>query len=747
MNTPSSPPLEEIKGTVDRIRHRREHSDWAVITVELDGSRSGNSRVVTAVGELGWAYPGERIHIRGVWKWHSTFGKQFEARETRTEDPTSLEGIEKYLSHSKASGIGPTMARRLVDKFGPDVLDVIDNHPERLREVEGIGKKRAENIANTWQARKEDRKVELFLHSHAITRAYFPRIKKAYGDQVIARVTHNPYNLAVDIRGFGFKMADRVARTFKIIGDDPRRVRAGILYVLTESSSEGHLYLPLEELLERAAAYLNVGKDHISAGIETLHHEGHLIHEPVPEQPDTPGHLAVYHKKAWEAETGCAEHLRRLADASEPLLPARTAMIVDEVQGNLGFQLAPAQEDAIRGAFTHQLLVITGGPGTGKTTLVQAICQIATKLDWSLKLAAPTGRAARRMSEATGHEATTLHRLLEFSFQAGGFQKNTDEPLQCDLLVVDEASMIDIQLMKALVHAVPSSCRLVLVGDVDQLPSVGPGDILADLIRSRVIAVCRLDTVFRQSEQSAIVRNAHRINQGLSPENIAPKKGELLDFYVLKCADAEGIFDKTLKVVTERISQAFGFDPVRDVQVIAPMHKGPVGCRAFNEALQEALNDDDGPEATFGYRTFRRGDRVMQLRNNYDKEVFNGDVGYVFRVLTDHEGKVEGIDVEMDGRSVTYQQDELDDLTLAYAVTAHKSQGSEYPAVIIPLATSHYVMLERNLLYTAITRARKLVVLVTMDAALNRAVKNVSARARFTRLAARLGNPNLPRLA
>jgi exodeoxyribonuclease V alpha subunit len=715
----------KVAGTLVRVRHTTDDGMWSVADLETD-----DGTLITIVGALGVARVGQHIDVQGKWARHPVFGRQLKLTDIDARPPVTAEGMEKYLAESQAHGIGPVLAKRLVAHFGPAVLDIIENQPERLTEVEGIGKIRLARIVG---ARREHTGEEAafdelrqFLYSYGVSRAYHTRIQRKYGPDVVRIITSNPYALARDIHGIGFSLADRVAAKLGISGDDPRRVRAGIRHALDMAGSEGHLYLPVDELATRSTELLGaaVNEDLVRHQIDALCKEGRLVLESAPEA----GHAAVFSKRAHRAECGVAHELRRLLDTGlgDEVDPAA----MNKVEFGLGVTLAPQQRKAVLQAFAEAVLVITGGPGTGKTTLVNAICALGNELDYEIVLAAPTGRAAKRMTEATGHEAKTIHRLLEFSWKLGGFQRHREAPLEGDIVVIDESSMLDIYLMEAVLLAIPSGCIAVFVGDVEQLPSVGPGNVLSDLIKSGELPVVRLDTVFRQSQESGIVRNAHRINQGLLPEHTPPAGGPQ-DFYFVEAADAEDVLDKTIRVVTQRAPSAFGLDPVQDVQVLVPMKKGPVGTENLNVRLQALLNPPppgDQGEATL----FRPGDRVMQLYNDYDKEVFNGDVGIV------RSCSPRRMVVEMDGRNVEYERDDFDTLTLAYAITAHKSQGSEYPAVVIPLTTAHFVMLQRNLLYTAVTRGKRLVVLIGMKRAVQLAVRNVDPRLRHTRLAARL---------
>ncbi len=734
--------LESIKGTLKRVTYAKDDGTWSVaqLLMEEDGPFGVRTQNVTIVGNLFGSRVGESLRAWGTWKSHAKFGKQFEIQALEHDAPVTAEGIEKYLGSNLIQGIGKKLAKRLVDTFGVETLDVIENAPHRLREVDGIGKQRAESIAEAWKKQHAVRRVMVFLNSHGVSPAYAVRIYKAYGHDAVAIIQRDPYRLTRDVFGIGFKLADRVAEALGIVGSDPRRVEAGVLYALSEARTSGHLYLPFDELEKDAAEQLRVEKKFIASAVEQLTRLKRIVVETVSGEEGE--HVAVYPEAALRAEIKCAEELLRIRTGSDlnsrppTSEDAATKRALAQIEESLGIELASAQRHAVLQALDHFLVVITGGPGTGKTTITRAVVAMAKRERWSILLAAPTGRAARRMAEATGEGALTLHRTLEFSFQAGGFQRNADNPLDADLIIVDEASMIDIHLLKALVEAVPSGARLVLVGDIDQLPSVGPGDVLNDLIRSGEVPVARLDTVFRQAQESAIVRTAHDVNAGRIPR--PTPKGIETDLYIVPGQNDDDVLAKTLKIVTRRVATKFGFDPISDIQVIAPMHRGTVGCKTLNTELQQALNPGSGREYTRGSRIYRPGDRVMQIRNNYKKEVFNGDIGRVVDVLTDDVGDDIGLLVKLEDRVVEYEEDEVDELTLAYAITAHKSQGSEYPVVVIALVNGHYMLLQRNLLYTAITRARKLCIVVTMEQALYRAVRNIDARTRYTRLDARL---------
>jgi exodeoxyribonuclease V alpha subunit len=710
---------EELEGVVDSLLYSSEETGYAVVRV-----RSGG-RLVTAVGNLTAPIPGERVHLKGRWTNHPRFGLQFSVEEYRSQAPATVQGIERYLGSGLIPGIGEQLAHRIVGAFGEQTLEVLDRQPQRLKEVEGIGRKRIASIESAWRQQREIRKVMIFLQSHGTGPSLAAKIYKHYGDRSIAVVQDNPYRLALDMFGVGFLTADRIARAVGMAADSPSRARAGVLHTLEECSGEGHLYYPRGALIRRCGKLLEVDQEIIETAIEELGRRGKLIVEGQVEGKADP---AVYLPAFYQAETGIALLLSTLQSAPHTDRRIDPQKAISWVQEQMEIVLAEKQLQALRTALESKVMVITGGPGTGKTTIIRALLLILQRAGVHFLQAAPTGRAAKRMQEADGHEAKTIHRLLEYSPREGEFRRNQANPLGCHCLILDEVSMIDALLMYHLLKALPPSSSLVLVGDADQLPSVGPGRVLNDIIRSNRVPVVELDKIFRQAEASAIVVNAHRINDGLMP--LQHDEG---DFYFIRQEDPEEVVRLILKLCRDRIPARFGFDPVDGIQVLSPMHRGPAGVSNLNRVLQETLNPGSF-ELAHGERRFRSGDKVMQIRNNYDKEVFNGDIGRVERI--DAEARV--ITVRYEDRQVRYETTELDEIVLAYAVSVHKSQGSEFPAVIVPVLTQHYLLLQRNLLYTAVTRGKRLVVLIGTKKALAIAVKNTDTRERYTQLRARL---------
>ena len=618
-------------------------------------------------------------------------------------------------------GIGPVYASKLVQAFGAAVFDAIEQAPERLQEVAGIGPKRALRIRTGWAEQKVIREIMLFLHSHGVGTSRAVRIFKTYGADAVQVISENPYRLARDIRGIGFKSADQIAMRLGIEKTAMIRARAGISYALAEAMDEGHCGLPVDELHELAAALLEIPAEVVEAAIALELAEGAVVADTVEGRP------CVFLAGLYRAEQGIAERLLRLAGGRPPWPAIDPDRAIPWVEQKTGLILAASQREAVRLALRSKVLVITGGPGVGKTTLVNAILEILRARTQNIALAAPTGRAAKRMREATGLEAKTLHRLLEADPARGGFKRHEEHQLDCELLVVDEVSMVDVPLLHSLLKAVPPRAALILVGDVDQLPSVGPGQVLADIIASAAVPVVRLTEVFRQAAQSRIITNAHRINQGLMPE---PGHEPGSDFHLVRCQEPEDGVAKLLEIVARRIPARFGLDPIRDVQVLCPMNRGGLGARSLNLELQRLLNPPGEVRVErFGW-IFGPGDKVMQVVNDYDKEVFNGDLGLV-KAIDSEAGELV---VDFDGREVAYDFGELDELVLAYATTVHKAQGSEYPAVVIPVTTQHYPMLQRNLLYTAVTRGRQLVVLVAQPKAVAIAVKGRLERRRWSKL-------------
>ncbi len=688
----------------------------------LRASARGHRDIVTVVGHAATISAGEWITASGQWVNDRTHGQQFKARFLRTSTPTSADGIEKYLASGMIRGVGPVYAKKLVRTFAEKVFDVIETTPDRLREVDGIGPVRAASILAAWAEQKAVREIMIFLHGHGVSTARAVRIFKTYGSDAIQVMTENPYRLARDIRGVGFKTADAIAMKLGIEKTAVIRVRAGISYALTEAMDEGHCGLPMDQLIPLAERLLEVPPELIRTALELEREEGTVVADQAGET------LCVFLAGLHRAERTIAERLTRLANGTLPWPWIDPEKALPWAEKRIGLALAESQVAAIRLALTTKVLVMTGGPGVGKTTIVKAILAILAAKGTRLLLCAPTGRAAKRMTEATGFEAKTIHRLLEVDPKNGSFKRGDDNPLDCDLLVIDEASMVDVLLMQALMKAAPNKSALLIVGDIDQLPSVGPGQVLADIIASGAVPVVRLTEVFRQAAKSQIVITAHRINQGSMPDLNSP--GAESDFYFVRADDPGTAVARIIELVQTRIPKRFGFDPIRDIQVLCPMNRGGVGARSLNIELQKALNPaGDRKVERFGW-TFAPGDKVMQVENDYDKEVYNGDIGYIDGINSDDGELI----VRFDGRAVTYGFGELDTLVPAYAATIHKSQGSEYPAVIIPVLTQHYAMLQRNLLYTGVTRGKRLVVLVGQKKAIAIAVRNVSGRRRWSKL-------------
>ena len=702
---------------MERVTYHNPENGFCVLRVKARGQRD----LVAVVGHAAVINAGEFISATGWWITDREHGLQFKATHVTTTQPTTLEGIEKYLGSGMIRGIGAVYARALVRAFGEAVFDLIEQEPARLREVTGIGAKRAARIVAGWADQKAIREIMLFLHANGVGTSRAVRIFKTYGQEAIALITENPYRLARDIRGIGFRTADQVAFKLGIAKDAMIRVRAGLSFGLSEATGEGHCGLPQAELIRSTAELIAVEDGLIETALALELQDGELMADTVDGEP------CVFLAGLYRSEQVIAERLRVLSAGRPPWPVIDPARAIPWVEGRTGLTLAPSQGEALRLAVEAKVLVITGGPGVGKTTLVNSILKVLRAKGVEVALCAPTGRAAKRLTESTGLDARTIHRLLEADPRTGGFKRGEEHPLGCDLLVVDEASMVDVPLMRSLLKALPDRSALLLVGDVDQLPSVGPGQVLADVIASAAVPVIRLTEVFRQAAQSRIITNAHRINQGQMPELTAPKGS---DFFFVEAAEPEDAVRKLLSVVCGRIPARFGLDPVRDVQVLCPMNRGSLGARTLNIELQRALNPPGAVRVErFGW-TFCPGDKVMQVANDYERDVFNGDLGIIVGI--DPEESM--LTVSFEGREVAYGFGELDELVLAYATTIHKAQGSEYPVVVIPLTTQHYAMLARNLLYTGVTRGKRLVVLVGQRKALAMAVRNAGARRRWSKL-------------
>ncbi len=740
--------MDGLSGSVERITFYNPENGYTVLRLRPD-SRSGQGfrsksalnaeGLATIVGNLPELSPGEHVRLQGQWSNHPKHGPQFQVEVCEQTLPATLAGIEGYLGSGLIKGIGPQLAKRIVGRFKEDTFQVIEHSPGRLLDVPGIGTERAGKITTAWQVQKQVKEIMVFLHGHGISTNLAVKIYKAYGDASLQTVQNNPYQLERDIYGVGFKTADRIARALGLPSDHPSRIEAGLVYALNEMTDAGHTYAPQAQLAGRATELLEVSQDLIPPALERLAQDRRIRPESIAqvdakearssgqaisEPRASYGAPVIYLTPLYFGEKGVADRLKALAGAKPQAIAMDQVRLADD-------DLSAEQRSAIQSALTRPLSILTGGPGTGKTTCLKALITALEAQHKRYALASPTGRAAKRLSEATGRPAKTIHRLLEYS-PVEGFQHDEQNPLDLDFLIVDEASMLDLLLTNNLLKAVQPGTHVLFVGDVDQLPSVGAGDVLRDLIASAIAPVNRLTTIFRQAAGSNIVTNAHRINQG-KPPIFSSREG---DFFLFPAEEAEAAADWVVQVVTERIPQKFGLDAIRDVQVLSAIYRGAAGVYALNERLQQKINPPakDKPERLLFGTLFRLGDKVMQTQNNYDKDVYNGDIGFV-RALDMVE---QTLRVDFDGRAVTYDWMDADQLSLSYAVSVHKAQGSEFPAVVMPIVTAHYTMLQRNLLYTAITRARRLCVLCGSRRAIGMAVRNNQVAQRFTALAWRL---------
>lgn len=730
MPRPDLFPLEELEGVIERVTFHAEDTGYTVARLSVEGERD----LFTVVGAMGNPVPGESVRLYGRWTSHREYGRQFQVERYDTVRPATVAAIEKYLGSGLIKGIGPVRARKIVEKFGLQTLDILDTAPRKLLYVEGLGEKRVEQIRRAWAEQRSIREVMLFLQGHGVSATYAVKIFRQYGDDAIRTVETEPYRLAKDIWGIGFKTADKIARQMGFAHDSEPRLRAGLLYTLSEATDYGHLYLPEPVLLKQAGEILGVEADRLAPLLPAMEEAGEIMVERTEAQPPAPP--AVYHPVLYHTEIGLANRLRRLAQtpAAERVSEERLEAWLAYQTGAQKIELSEEQKRAVAMALTSRILVLTGGPGTGKTTVTNLICRAFEARKKRIVLASPTGRAAKRLSEVTGRPAQTIHRLLKFDPATRGFQHNEQNPLPCDVLIADEVSMLDATLALNLLKAAPEGAQVILVGDSDQLPSVGAGNVLGDLIASGAVPVCRLTQVFRQAAQSLIITNAHRINRGEFPLLPTPKERADRDCLFVEAEDSKAAAQMVVTLATRSLPR-MGFSPA-DIQTLSPMHRGEAGVGHLNERLQDALNPPrpNAPELLRGSRRFRVGDRVLQLVNNYDKQVFNGDVGTITKI----DPVEQTLTVQFPEAQVEYDFADYDELQLAYAMSIHKSQGSEYPAVILVLNSSHYTMLQRNLLYTALTRARRLYVIVGERRALGRAVQNNRATKRFTRLAERL---------
>ncbi len=719
------PETVEARGTLDRVVFHNSENGYTVFKLQPEGRDETDA--VSVVGHMATPNPGIFLVVRGRWVNNPRFGRQIQMDSYEELRPATTEGIKLYLSSGMIKGVGPKLAERIVDRFGEDTLRILDEEPSRLAEVPRLSKKSIQSITTCWQENQGIRELMLFLQPHGISAAYAVRIYKFYGQQALAVVQENPYRMAMDIRGIGFLTADMLAEKLGFSRDDPLRAQAATLYMLLKVIDEGNVYFPRDALVEMTASQLDIAPEAVESAIDDLEREERVVLEAFED------HEAVYLTRLHHYETKISYYLHRILNSPKSVRFPSPDEAVEKVVARLGMELAPEQIEAVRTAARAKVMVLTGGPGTGKTTIVNGIIQLFADAKAKILMAAPTGRAAKRMSETAGREARTIHRLLEYSPKEDGFARNEDNPLACGLLVVDESSMMDVMLAYHLLKATPAGATVVFVGDINQLPSVGPGNVLRDFIASGAMPVVELVEVFRQAAESEIIMNAHRINKGEVPP-LESSRDRLSDFYFLRVPDADHATDMIVDLVKNHIPRRFGLDAVEDIQVLTPMHKGVIGAGNLNQRLQQALGSHSREMIQRGDRQFRVGDKVMQIRNNYDKDVFNGDIGRV--AFVDVENR--NLSIRFDDRLVPYEAEELDEVVMAYAISIHKSQGSEYPAVVIPVMVQHYIMLQRNLIYTAVTRGRQLVILVGESKALAMAVKNNRMQKRYTRLTERL---------